>query len=112
MDRAAIFEKITERNAVRKKAQLPLLDVRAEFEHDCSVAAMAEYSIFCGTKQVDLELITKEVLAEHPQGYSGFGRMYLNRLVQSRFEDFVRTQYGVVRPAEKPRNTVRYGKGF
>src|SRR6266404_5253277 len=33
IDRAAIFATICERNEIRRKAQLPLLDVRVEFNH-------------------------------------------------------------------------------
>ena len=38
MDRAAIFTEITRRNALRREAGLPLLDVRQEFAHGVAVA--------------------------------------------------------------------------
>ena len=45
MDRAAIFTEIIKRNEVRRKALLPLLDVRTETAHSVSFATMNEYLI-------------------------------------------------------------------
>ena len=42
VDRAAIFTELTKRNAVRREAKLPLLDLRTEFDHAVSVALWNE----------------------------------------------------------------------
>jgi hypothetical protein len=46
MDKAAIFTEITQRNHLRRKAQLPLLSVRDEMAHAVSLAALHEYYEF------------------------------------------------------------------
>jgi len=42
-DRAAIFSSILRRQALRREAQLPLLNVRAEYEHAVSQALWRAY---------------------------------------------------------------------
>jgi hypothetical protein len=42
VDRAAIFAELTKRNAVRREAKLPLLDLHDEFEHAVSLALWDE----------------------------------------------------------------------
>ena len=42
VDKAAIFAELTERNALRREAKLPLLDLRDEFEHAVSLALWDE----------------------------------------------------------------------
>jgi hypothetical protein len=61
VDKAAIFTELTRRNAVRRNAKLPLLDIHAEFDHAVSVALWNE-----GVERFrdDMPRIKQEVLAE------------------------------------------------
>jgi hypothetical protein len=51
MDRAAIRAEIAQRNALRKSAQLPLLDEQKEFYNVCEVVLSAHWRAFRATKQ-------------------------------------------------------------
>jgi hypothetical protein len=64
VDKAAIFMELTIRNAVRRDAKLPLLDVRAEFNHAVSLALWKE-----GRERFDCEIprIKQKVVAELQQ---------------------------------------------
>ncbi len=43
MHNAAIFHELTRRNAIRKAAQLPLLDMRKEYDKEVNLAAWEDY---------------------------------------------------------------------
>jgi hypothetical protein len=73
MDRAAIFTEITQRNDLRRKAQLPLLDVHAEMAHAVSHAALHEYYEFCDPHRDKLDEFRAEVLAEFRKTYPNSG---------------------------------------
>ena len=51
VNRAAIWAEIAQRNALRKSAQLPLLDEQKEFDNACKVALNARWRAFRITKQ-------------------------------------------------------------
>jgi hypothetical protein len=61
VDKSAIFEALTKRNAVRRDAKLPVLDIHAEFDHAVSVALWNE-----GVERFRDEMprIKQQVLAE------------------------------------------------
>lgn len=88
VDRAAIFAELTKRNAVRREAKLPLLDIRSEFIHAVGVATWREA---CEKHAVDMARIEQEVLAEFrdrrgadfPQSLGG--RWMVNFEVSKRF---------------------------
>ena len=61
MDKAEIFTELTLRNAVRREAKLPLLDMRVEFDHAVEVAAWREA---CVKHADDIARIKRGVLAE------------------------------------------------
>jgi hypothetical protein len=44
LDRAALFIELTRRNALRQRAQLPLLDIPAEYER---AVRLAEWKMLC-----------------------------------------------------------------
>src|SRR3954471_24198007 len=47
MDKVAIFAEITRRNALRREAGLPLLDVAVEHRHAVTLAERAEFRAIC-----------------------------------------------------------------
>jgi hypothetical protein len=61
IDRAAIFTALTKRNALRRAAQLPLLDLRQELARAVDVAT---WQAACAAHADDLPRLRQEVLAE------------------------------------------------
>jgi hypothetical protein len=115
MDKLLLLKEVYERNLIRKLAQLPLLDVREEFDHACAVAALAEWQEFCATKTADRQRIRTEVTAElrakHNAHFpnNSIDAIAVDREVERRFEAFVAIHYGVTRPHDAPRHAVTYG---
>lgn len=64
VDKAAIFADLTKRNAVRRDAKLPLLDLRTEFERAVSLALWKEA---CERFDGEIPRIKQEVIAELQQ---------------------------------------------
>jgi len=101
MDRAALLTAIYERNAARKQAQLPLLDVRAELRKACDVAAFDEWQQFIADHKVEWDRIEADVLTDmrvkHGPAFpsSGWSRMLVNAETEKRFAAFADLQYGV-----------------
>jgi hypothetical protein len=93
MDRAAIWAEIVQRNALRKSAQLPLLDEQREFDNACEVVLSARWRAFRATKQSDYERYRDEVVAErgHPSG--SIGGWGIRMEIGKRFEAFLRAHY-------------------
>ena len=93
MDRAAIWAEIAQRNALRKSAQLPLLDEQKEFDNACEVHLNARWRAFRATKQADYDRIYDEVVAErgHPSG--SIGGWGIRMEIGKRFEAFLRAHY-------------------
>jgi hypothetical protein len=109
VDKTALFAEVAQRNAVRRDAKLPLLDLRAEFEHAVSVALWKE-----GCERFDRELprIKQEVLAEL-RAHRGAdvpetvgGHWLVNYEVSRRFLALL-AEHGVHRPT--PRHQITYG---
>jgi hypothetical protein len=61
MDKSEIFTELTRRNAVRREAKLPLLDMRVEFDHAVEVTAWREA---CVKHADDIARIKHGALAE------------------------------------------------
>jgi hypothetical protein len=93
MDRAAIWAEIAHRNALRKSAQLPLLDEQKEFDNACQIILSARWQAFRVSKQADYDRIYDEVVAErgHPAG--SFGRWGIRMEIGKRFEAYLRAHY-------------------
>ena len=81
MDRAEIFRQVTLRNALRRTAQMPLLDVRKEYDRAVTIAAMREYDEIRRRYQADEARILAVVWSEYRQRHgAGFGGSSLGRL--------------------------------
>lgn len=103
MDKAEIFRQVTMRNALRGAAQLPLLDVRAEFHKAVTLAAMREYDEIRLRYKADEERILAVVWSEYRQRHgAGFGASSLGRLAVHHEADRRMTTFlnarGFVRP--------------
>ncbi len=64
MDNGAIFTELTRRNALRREAGLPLLDLRAEFAHAVAWARWLEYEAVCEAHKDLFAAIQAEVAEE------------------------------------------------
>ncbi len=114
LDEAAIFTSLTRRNALRREAGLPLLDVRAEFDHGVALARWEEYQAACDA-QADLRAtIQAEVVEElrrrtrRDHRLSAGGRWLISHLTRERFEAAM-ARMGHPRPPIPTRNLTIYG---
>jgi hypothetical protein len=73
VDKATIRAEISQRNALRKAALLPLLDEQKELEHACGLVRSKRWCAFKESKQADYDRFRDEVYAERgvPSGMMG-----------------------------------------
>ena len=94
MDRAAIWAEIAQRNALRRSAQLPLLDEQKEFDNACQTILSARWLAFRASKQADYDRIYDEVVAERGRRPSGsIGGWGTRMEIGKRFEAYLRAHY-------------------
>lgn len=114
MDRADIFHGITERNALRKAAQMPLLDVRQEFDRLVALESLDEYyalreACYAADEARILETVWEEYQARKPDwGHTGLGVLAVRLDAERRFQAFLERR-GIFKPYIEP--TVVYGSG-
>src|SRR3954463_2061128 len=116
MDKAAIFAEVLRRNALRREAQLPALDVAAEYEHAVAVAAWAEFREVCDKHDDLYEEIKEAVLQEGQEKYNNphygkcFGsRLFVHHETMKRFYAALKLR-GYKRPPFPARNLASYGQ--
>lgn len=82
MDHAAIFTTILRRNALRREARLPLLDVRAEYQEE--VATAHQHEIYEQHYDVVRAEVVERLREEREPGWEGTegGRWLLDVLVR------------------------------
>jgi hypothetical protein len=93
VDKAVIRAEITQRNALRRSALLPLLDEQKELEHACGLIRDKRWYAFKKSRQADYERFRDEVYAErgNPSGMMGGWARYIE--INKRFEAFLHTNY-------------------
>ena len=107
MDRSAIFHSITKRNALRNAAQMPLLDVRREFNRLVALRALDDYYEFREARHADdqkriLETVVAEYRKDDPDwGRSGLGLLAIRLEAERRFQRFLERR-GVFKPYVEP----------
>lgn len=119
IDRAAILSEVLRRNALRKQACLPLLQVRAEFDRAVALAVEREIMALAPTYEDERQRILAEVqaefTAEHPMmSVNGRGaRMMISQRVFVRFWRYLCAIYaqsaGAPVPRIRPKHIVHYG---
>jgi hypothetical protein len=113
MDRSAIFSELTQRNASRKTARLPLLDLRAEMVRAMRVVAQRVYAEQCENYQCDRQRLRESVVkelrvtrgADFPRSLSGW--MTVGYITDRRFRAYLEIEHGIVAPAVL--HPVEYG---
>ena len=115
MDRAAIFTELTKRNALRKIAKLPLLDLRAEMAFAVEREAHRAYAEQCKRYDDDRRRIAEDVLTElratRGQDFptSMGGRLLVELMSDQRFQAFLEIEHGIKKPVLKGRHPIIYG---
>ena len=112
MDKSVLLADIFQRNAVRRQANLPLLDVRAELQRAVTAAQQQDWNAFCAAHREKRDQIEAAVLAEL-RLYNGphfpassSSRLAVAKLTNEQFERFA-ASLGVHKPIV--RDTVSYG---
>lgn len=103
MSKATIFTDLCQRNALRREAGLPLLDMTTEYAREQRREAQAAYHLLRDQHRDVLERMKREVLAEkrqeHGPGYGGSmsGMRAVATLAEKRFATYL-AGLGVARP--------------
>jgi len=115
MDKAATYTEITRRNALRREAGLPALDVTAEYRHAVAQAERVEFQAICDRHRdlwdEMLTTVTQELRAK--RGNPSFGncmgsRITIRVIARERFYAALERQ-GFKKPSGGMRNAVTYG---
>lgn len=115
MDAGEIFTTLTHRNAVRRQAKLPLLDVRAEYDHQMGLAAERDYRAACERFAAERARMREQVLAAfravHGPGFglSSGGRWAVGHETNQRFRRYMSETQGIDAPGHAGRNSIVYG---
>lgn len=112
MNKADIFRAITERNALRKAAQMPLLDVRREFDRLVALKALEEYyalrdAQYAADQKRILQTVWDEYRKMKPDwGHTSLGVLAVRLDAERRFQAFLGRR-GIYKPHIEP--MVVYG---
>jgi hypothetical protein len=91
VDRATIRAEISQRNALRRSALLPLLDEQKELEHACRLIRDKRWYALKKSRRADYERLRHEVYAERGIPSGTMGRWARHIEIDKRFEAFLRT---------------------
>jgi hypothetical protein len=116
MDRAAIFTELTQRNALRRQAKLPLLDLHVEMTLAVEIEAHRAYTEQCQTYDDDRQNIMADVLSElrmtrgadFPGSIGGW--MLVGLMTDQRFRAIMEIEHGLKAPASTSRHPIKYGE--
>lgn len=115
MDKAAIFTTLTQRNALRKQAKLPLLDLTSEYHNGVALAAwqacQAACDRFAGARARIRDQVLADFRAVHGPGF-GFtfgGRWAVGHETNRRFQLYMREIHGLQFPESTSPNSIVYG---
>jgi hypothetical protein len=115
MDTGEIFTTLTQRNALRRRAKLPLLDIRGEYDHQVGLAAARDYQAVCARFADERARIREQVLADfralHGPGFglSFGGRWAVGHETNQRFRRYMSETHSVHEPGHTGRNSIVYG---
>lgn len=112
MDRGRIFTELTERNALRREAGLPLLDMREEFDRAVAVERWREWQAVVEAHADMREAIRQRIQSERQaQGRtmeSVGGRWAVRVLADREFEEAL-ARLGHVKPPLASKHLTSYG---
>jgi hypothetical protein len=93
VDQSAIRVEISQRNALRQSALLPLLDQQKELEHACRLIRDKRWYVFKKSRHADQERFRDEVHIERGIPSGLIGRWARHIEISKRFEAFLRANY-------------------
>jgi hypothetical protein len=116
VDKSALFFAVLKRNALRRAACLPLLDVREEYRRAVAEAAWREFEQRCATEAEALARCRAEAVA-HCRARFGPGfdprnfgsRILVARETDRRFREHMRAVLGGDPPLPPVRHPLGYG---
>ena len=118
IDRALFLAEVFQRNALRRAALLPPLDVRAEYDRavaiaiDREVRALAQRPEHRAALDRIVEEVRAEMLTKHGiKGESYGGRIAIGHRVAERSMAYLRAVYGAEAKPLPARHPIRYGGG-
>lgn len=115
MNRSEIFNALTQRNALRRQAKLPLLDIRAEYDYQVGLAAARDYQAASERFADERARIRAQVLADfralHGAGFGlSLGACWaVGQETSQRFRRYMSEARGVHEPGHTGRNSIVYG---
>ena len=115
MDTGEIFTTLTQRNALRRQAKLPLLDIRTAYDHQVGLAAARDYQAVCARFADERICIREQVLADFRAlhgfgfGHSFGGRWAVSHETNQRFRRYMSETLGVHEPGPTGQNSIVYG---
>ena len=116
MHKAALFSAVLERNALRRAALLPPLDVGQEFRRAIAEAGWREYQRRCSAEADALARCREEAVAECRRRFGpafdprNFGnRAVAARETDRRFREHMRAVLGAEPPSSPSRHPILYG---
>jgi hypothetical protein len=116
MDKASIFSAVLERNAVRRKALLPPLDVAREYHRAIAEAEWREYERRCSAEADAWARCRAEAILEWRKRFGpafdprNFGsRILVARETDRRFREHMAEVLGTAPPVVPARHPVVYG---
>jgi len=116
MDRATLFTAVLGRNALRRAALLPPLDVRAEYRRVVAEAAWREYERRCSAEADALARCRAEAVAECRKRFgptfdtrNSGSRILVARETDRRFSEHMAKVLGTAPPVVPARHPVVYG---
>jgi hypothetical protein len=117
IDKAALFTGLTKRNALRKAAGLPLLNLRDELAHEVALAVENEFTAFAEEHGDERLMIREQVMADLREqhgadfGHTMGGRWAINHETNKRFREHLLHVYGLQTPPLASKHAVIYGEG-
>jgi hypothetical protein len=118
MDKAAIFRRVLARNALRRAALLPPLDVGLEYRRAVAEAEWREYERRCSAEADALARCREEAVAECRNRFGptfdarNFGsRILVASETDRRFREHMRGILGGDPPLPPVQHPIEYGRG-
>jgi hypothetical protein len=116
MNRGAVFNELTRRNALRKAAKLSLLDLRTEFALAVEREAQRVYAEWCEKYEDDRKRTREDVLrelrvtrgADFPMSMGG--GLLVGLMSDRQFRAFLEIEHGIGAPTLNSRHFISYGE--
>lgn len=115
VDRAQIFQEVTQRNALRRSVGLPPLDVKAAYAQEVQRRSLIEYRDFCeqhrDLRRFIRDQVVEDFVVEHGRQPSSAGGAWLiEAKTQNLFERELFVRFGRKKPDPIENQVIPYGE--